>query len=73
MTSDEIFNFYDENWNDYNKVVDMLHEIVDAHQLEIRILNDKLNNKNDTNKVDRLKVLLQECQDKLDEETHRNL
>ena len=77
MTSEEIFDFYDENWNDYNKVMDMLHNVVDAYEEKIKSLESRVNNQvnksNNTKEVDELKSLLQECQDKLDEETHKAL
>ena len=77
MTSEEIFDFYDENWNDYNKVMDMLHSVVDAYEEKIKSLenrvNHQVNESNNMKEVDELKSLLQECQDKLDEETHKTL
>jgi prefoldin subunit 5 len=77
MTSEEIFDFYDENWNDYNKVMDMLHSAVDDYEDKIKSLENKANNQisenNHSKEVESLKSLLQECQDKLDEETHKTL
>lgn len=75
MTTEEIFDFYDVNWNDYNKVMDMLHLVVDSYEEKIASLEKKLQNndlqKSSEKEVSDLKVLLQECQDKLDEETHK--
>ena len=68
MNENEILDYYNENWNDYNKIVDMLHEIIDQHEDEIKKL--KVQNQN-LSQVDALKTQLQECQDKLDEETHK--
>ncbi len=75
MTETEILDFYNENWNDYNKIVDMLHNVLDKHEEEIKELKQKLNtrpNKNNSNdEIKELKSLLQQCQDNLDEETHK--
>ena len=75
MTNDEIYSYYDENWNDYNLIMDMLHNILDDQELEIKALKSKLNNKNNNeslaNEIEELKITLLECQDKLDEETHK--
>ncbi|MDA7817432.1 hypothetical protein N9A28_04530 [Sulfurimonas sp.] len=70
MTEKEIFDFYDENWNDYDKIMDLLHQVLDKHTEDIRVLQNKINN-NKNNEVSELKRMLQECQDRLDEETHR--
>ena len=70
MKSEEIFDFYDENWNDYNKVMDMLHSVVDKYEVKIATLEKKLSNQAE---LKELKTLLLECQDKLDEETHKNI
>lgn len=43
MTKGEIFNYYQANYHDYNKVKDMLNRIVDEHQVQIKNLEDKLN------------------------------
>ena len=75
MTNDEIYSYYDENWNDYNLIMDMLHNILDDHELEMKALKSKLSNKNNNeslaNEIEELKTTLLECQDKLDEETHK--
>jgi len=80
MTSDEIFDYYDEHWNDYNKVMDMLQRVVHNYEdqiidLERRLTESYLNTNNssqdDSKAVKEMKSLLQECQDKLDEETHK--
>jgi len=75
MTNDEIFDFYDENWNDYNKVINMLHDVLDNHETQINDLKNKIITKvNDTSSIaelEKLKITLLECQDKLDEETHK--
>jgi len=68
MKSEEIFSFYDENWNDYNKVMDMLHRVVDSYEEKISTMQTKLSNQEE---LKELKTLLQDCQDKLDEETHK--
>ena len=70
MKSEEIFDFYDENWNDYNKVMDMLHRVVDSYEEKISTMQRKLSNQEE---MKELKTLLQDCQDKLDEETHKNI
>lgn len=70
MTRDEIFNFYDENWNDYNTVMDMLHNIVDKYEDEINILKNKSSN---SSEVDKLKEQLKRCEDGLDEERHKTI
>ena len=70
MTSDEIFDFYDENWNDYNKINVMLHQVINQHEEEIKVLKNKLDNVDNTKEVSKLKALLQECHDTLDEERH---
>lgn len=71
MTNSEIFDFYDENWNDYNKIADLLHNIVDKHEAEIEALKNKLKKSADNEEINQMKNLLQDCQDKLDEERHR--
>jgi len=75
MTNEEVFDFYDDNWNDYNKVMDMLHRLVDSHEEEIKVLKSKLNQRVDkgdnSNRIEELKSLLQQCQDSLDEERHK--
>ena len=77
MREDEIFDYYDEHWNDYNKVMDMLHNIVDSYESKIRKLEKELEDRqtqgNNLEEIAQYKTLLQECQDKLDEETHRLL
>lgn len=74
MTEAQILDYYNENWNDYNKIMDMLHDIIEAHAEEITTLKDKLNNNSNNNsstkKIKELEDLLQKCQDRLDEETH---
>ena len=70
MKSEEIFDFYDENWNDYNKVMDMLHRVVDSYEEKIFMMQKELSNQEE---IKELKTLLQDCQDKLDEETHKNI
>lgn len=74
MTESEILDYYNEHWNDYNKIVDMLHDIIDKHTNEIENLQNKLDakvaNDNYAQKVKELEKLLQKCQDSLDEETH---
>ncbi len=62
MKENEILDYYNENWNDYNKIVDMLHKIIDNHEDELKKI---------TLKSDEQQTLLLECQDRLDEETHR--
>ena len=80
MKEEEVFAFYDEHWNDYNKVIDMLHNLIDEHQSEVQelekrlmdsYLTDSSPSKDESQKVKELKILLVECQDKLDEETHK--
>jgi len=80
MKEEEVFAFYDEHWNDYNKVMDMLHDLMDAHQSEVQelekrlmesYLTDSSTSKDESQLVKELKTLLLECQDKLDEETHK--
>ena len=75
MTNEEIFDFYDEHWNDYNKIMDMLHNAVDDYEIKITKLQKQRKNQNGNNEekkeVLELKFLLQDCQDKLDEETHK--
>ena len=75
MTETEILDYYNENWNDYDKVVDMLHDIIDAHDDEVKALKTKLNKRDNNNvanqRVAELEKLLQECQDNLDEERHK--
>jgi len=80
MKYEEVFAFYDEHWNDYNKVMDMLHDLMDAHQEEVQALEKRLmesyltdssSSKDESHLVKELKTLLLECQDKLDEETHK--
>ena len=56
--------------------MDMLHLIMDRHDEEMSMLRSGLGiNDNDNNDCDaelkQLKSMLQECQDKLDEETHK--
>lgn len=75
MTEAEALDYYNENWNDYDKIVDMLHDIFDSHADDMKMLEKKLsinNEKEDSSKkIQELKTLLQQCQDKLDEETHK--
>ena len=75
MTREEIFDFYDENWNDYNKIMDMLHTLIDEHEEDIKALKNQLNQRvakaDNTNRIEELQLLLQQCQDSLDEETHK--
>jgi len=80
MTQEEFFDFYDEHWNDYNKVMDKLHILFDEHEAEIAELQKRLTESymsntsvstDDSKMVKELKALLLECQDKLDEETHK--
>ena len=75
MQEQEILDYYNENWNDYNLVLDMLHNIIDKHEEEVSNLKSQLSKKNtqDTvsQEVEELKKLLHDCQDKLDEETHK--
>ena len=73
MTQEEIFSFYDDNWDDYDKIMDMLHNILDNHTEEVRVLKNKVVNTKTNDDVTELRVMLQECQDKLDEETHKVL
>ena len=71
MKENEIIDYYNENWNDYNKIVDMLHKIIDEHDDELKKLTIKLNTSTNNDKINELKILLLECQDRLDEETHK--
>ena len=80
MTNEEVLSFYDENWNDYNKVVDMLHNLIDEREEQVADLQKRLTesyltntstNTSETKVVKELKALLLDCQDKLDEETHK--
>lgn len=84
MTNEDFFNFYDENWNDYSKVVDMMHVVMDQRDDEINTLKHLLQNGSPVEKSDMkeetylekikgLESMLQDCQDKLDEETHKSL
>jgi len=68
INESEILRYYDENWNDYSKIVDMLHDIIDKHEEEIMKLKKELDKNSE---VEELKQLLQECQDALDEERHK--
>lgn len=74
MTENEILAYYDENWNDYNKIVDMLHNIIDNHSDEITILKNDLTYTMDESEnekiIKKLQKQLLECQDLLDEERH---
>lgn len=73
MTDEDIFNFYDENWKDYDLVMDLLHSILDNHK--DKLLDAKKASKVDvvdnTQEIKDLQKMLLECQDKLDEETHK--
>jgi len=80
MKKEEVFVFYDEHWNDYNKIMDMLHDLMDEHKLEVEelekrlmdsYLTDSSTSKDESQLVKELKTLLLACQDKLDEETHK--
>ena len=80
MCEEEILNYYDENWNDYNKIVNMLHKIIDEHEDEVAELQKRLTESyldsskfddNNQKRMEEMKKMLQECQDKLDEETHK--
>lgn len=80
MTHEEVLDFYDEHWNDYAKVVDMLHNVLDSHEAKVLDLEKKLTQSylqagtikiDESKTVSELKELLQECQDRLDEETHK--
>ena len=73
MKENEILDYYNENWNDYNKIVDMLHSIIDEHEEEVKKLTQKINISDNNDKINELQSLLLECQDKLDEETHKIL
>jgi len=82
MTEEEVFAFYDEHWNDYNKVVDMLHDLIDEHTEQVADLEKRLTESylspsstgsSETKVVKELKALLLDCQDKLDEERHKLL
>lgn len=68
MTENEILQYYDENWNDYNKVVDMLHDIIDSHEEQMAQLRKELDKNSE---LEELKRTLQDCQDALDEERHK--
>lgn len=68
MNEKEILDYYNEHWNDYNKILDMLHDIIDAHSNEIEKLKAE---KESSTTISDLKAQLQECQDRLDEETHK--
>lgn len=73
MTDEEIFNFYDENWQDYNVVMDLLHSILDNHKNELSFAKkpSKIDVVDNIKEVKDLKKMLLICQDKLDEETHK--
>ncbi len=75
MTEHEILDYYNENWNDYNLIVDMLHKIIDNHEDEIQKLKSMTASSNNDDllkeKIDALKHQLLICQDSLDEETHK--
>lgn len=58
MTENEILKYYDENWNDYNKVVDMLHDIIDSHEEQMEQLKKELDKNSE---VEELKRTLQDC------------
>mgnify|MGYP000179611994 CR=1 FL=1 len=52
--------------------MDMLNVVMDKHEEEIDMLKSGLGiNKDDDSELKQLKGMLQECQDKLDEETHK--
>ena len=75
MQEEDILDYYNENWNDYNVVVELLHKIIDEHREEIESLQNQLNEKaldnSEQRKIKELEMLLRNCQDKLDEETHK--
>ena len=75
MSESEILDYYNENWNDYNKIVDMLHDMIDSREDEVNDLKNKLNKREkdnrSINRIKELEKLLQECQDQLDEERHK--
>ena len=74
MTKEEILDFYDNNWNDHNTVYNMLDKIIDNYEDKIKMLSKNIQSENtqttDDEEIKRLKSLLLECQDRLDEETH---
>lgn len=75
MTEQEILDFYNDNWTDYNSIMDLLHKMIDEHEREISNLHKELREVKKSNssskELDELKKLLRECQDNLDEERHK--
>ncbi len=75
MKEQEILDYYNDNWNDYDKIVDMLHKIIDSHEEQLTLMKKQLDlEKDDTTQnleIEEVKRLLQNCQDNLDEERHK--
>jgi uncharacterized protein (DUF342 family) len=78
MTRDEFLDFYDENWNDHNKVYSQLLKLFEAHERQIALLkNSSASQKEDDTcdskdeEIAHLKAMLQQCHDSLDEERHK--
>ncbi len=42
MTKEEIFNYYQANYHDYNRIKSMLNRVIDEHQAQIDSLQEKL-------------------------------
>ena len=77
MTKDEFLDFYDENWQDHNKVYAQLLKLFEAHEYELAAIkssphetaDDRSHAKDE--QITRLKTMLQQCHDSLDEERHK--
>jgi len=75
MIKDDILDFYDQHWEDHHKVYARLVELLREHEEEIARLKKNSDctqqKEDDAHEIARLKHLLRQCQDKLDEETHK--
>ncbi|MGD9970083.1 MAG: hypothetical protein AB7S65_06470 [Sulfuricurvum sp.] len=78
MTKSEVYAYFDEHWNDYNAMHLLLDKIFDLHERQLAALEYQITHNNPhpshaEQEIERLKELLQNCRDHLDEETHKLL
>ncbi|MBD3823645.1 MAG: hypothetical protein IE916_03955 [Epsilonproteobacteria bacterium] len=71
MTKEEALDYYDEHWNDYNAIYSMLHELFDSHERQMAMVRQEAAKSNASAEITKLEEMLRECQDRLDEETHK--
>ena len=81
MTKDEFIDFYEEHWSDHNLVYNKLVEFLDEQERKIALIKQEVGNNPNMDALDEvcdlkveietLKMRLQKCHDRLDEETHK--